>query len=395
MSDSGPPGPEPFDEIPFLGELMRMMQGQGNPSHDAPRQIAHSIANDGRAESNVDPADRMSVEQLVRVAELQVADATSLDLEKAGPVKVDVVNRSQWADRTIHDYQPMFDALAGSLSASLDLPTDMPTDDPMAAMMQSMSQMMAPLMSSMTTGTMVGNLARRTLGGYDLPVPRPAREALLIALPNLDAFGDEWSLDRNDLRLWVCLHEVATHAAMSVPHVRDRITSLLMQHAAAFTSDPRGIESKLGDFDLSKGPEAFADIQEILGDPDTILGAVRSPEQEALQPELTALVAAVTGYVDHVMDLIGGKLIGSYSMLTEALRRRRVQADKADRFVERILGLELDSAQYERGTAFANGVIERAGEDGLSRLFSEPTNLPTPNEIDAPGLWLARIDLPD
>jgi len=373
---------------------MRMMQGQGNPSRDAPRQIAHSIANDGQAEPNVDPSDRMSVEQLVRVAELQVAAATGIDLDKAGPLKADVVNRSQWADRTIDDYQPMFDTLAGSLSAGLELPTDMPDDDPMAAMIQGLSQMMAPLMSSMTTGTMVGNLARRTLGGYDLPVPRPANKALLIALPNVDGFGDEWSLDRDDLRLWVCLHEVATHAVMTVPHVREHMSGLLSRHAAAFSSDPERIEGKLGNFDLSKGPEAFADMQAILGDPDTILGAVRSPEQEALQPELTALVAAVTGYVDHVMDLIGTKLIGSYPMLTEALRRRRVQADKADRFVERILGLELDRAQYERGTAFAAGVVERSGEEGLGRLFSDPENLPTPNEIDAPGLWLARLDLP-
>ena len=371
-----------------------MLQGQGNPSHDAPRQIAHSIANDGQAEPNVDPADRMAVEQLVRVAELQVSSATELDLEKAGPVTVDVVNRSQWADRTIDDYQPMFDTLAGSLSAGLELPTDIPDDDPMAAMIQGLSKMMAPLMSSMTTGTMVGNLARRTLGSYDLPVPRPPQKSLLIALPNVDDFGQEWSLDRDDLRLWVCLNEVATHAVMSVPHVREQMTGLLSRHAAAFSSDPERIENKLGDFDLSKGPEAFADMQAILGDPDTILGAVRSPEQEALQPELTSLVAAVTGYVDHVMDQIGTKLIGSYPMLTEALRRRRVQADKADRFVERILGLELDRAQYERGTAFAAGVVERSGEEGLKRLFSDPENLPTPNEIDAPGLWLARIDLP-
>ncbi|MFT5203212.1 MAG: hypothetical protein ACI9C1_002609, partial [Candidatus Aldehydirespiratoraceae bacterium] len=64
------------------------------------------------------------------------------------------------------------------------------------------------------------------------------------------------------------------------------------------------------------------------------------------------------------------------------------------RFVERILGLELDRRQYDRGTAFVGGIVERAGNDGLNRLFAEPGNLPTPNEIDAPGLWLARIDLP-
>ena len=142
------------------------------------------------------------------------------------------------------------------------------------------------------------------------------------------------------------------------------------------------------------GPEALADIQNSLSNPELVLGAVRSPAQEAIQPELTALVAAMTGYIDWVMDSIGESLIGSYGMVTEALRRRRVEADASDRFVERILGLELDAEQYDRGTAFASGVVERAGAEGLRRLFDDPAHLPTPNEVDAPGLWLARIDLP-
>ena len=38
---------------------------------------------------------------------------------------------------------------------------------------------------------------------------------------------------------------------------------------------------------------------------------------------------------------------------------------------------------------------ERAGHDGLSQMFNKAGNLPTPNELDAPGLWLARIELQD
>ena len=80
-------------------------------------------------------------------------------------------------------------------------------------------------------------------------------------------------------------------------------------------------------------------------------------------------------------------------MVTEALRRRRVTADPSDRFVERLFGLELTQAHYERGAAFVDGVVERAGADALERLWTSERELPTPAEIDAPGLWLARIDL--
>jgi uncharacterized protein (DUF2342 family) len=82
-------------------------------------------------------------------------------------------------------------------------------------------------------------------------------------------------------------------------------------------------------------------------------------------------------------------------MVTEAMRRRRVTADPSDRFVERLLGLELTQAQYDRGSAFVAGIVERAGRDALDRLWAAERELPTPAEVDAPGLWLARIDLDD
>jgi uncharacterized protein (DUF2342 family) len=58
-----------------------------------------------------------------------------------------------------------------------------------------------------------------------------------------------------------------------------------------------------------------------------------------------------------------------------------------------MLGVELDREHYERGHRFCEGVIERAGMAGLNRLLDAPERLPTPAELDAPGLWLARIDL--
>ena len=385
------PPEDPFGGMPFMAELMKLLQGQASGSGDTARQLAHTIANDGQPEPNIDPTDRIAVEQLVRVAELQVAQATDLAI---APVTVEIGNRSQWADRTIADYRPLFETLSSSMAAGMALPDDLPAGDPMAAMMGNLSKMMGPMMLGMATGTMVGHLARRALGGYDLPVPRPTDQPILINLRNVDAFGDDWSIARDDLRLWVCLHEVTHHAVLGVPHVRDRLEGLLQRHAGAFDTDPERIGRQFGGLDPMAGPEALAELQSSLTDPELVLGAVRSPEQDAIQPELTALIAAITGYVDWVMDSIGEQLIGSYGMVTEALRRRRVEADASDRFVERILGLELDAEQYDRGSRFADGVVERAGADGLRRLFTDPDTLPTPSEVDAPGLWLARIDLP-
>jgi uncharacterized protein (DUF2342 family) len=58
-----------------------------------------------------------------------------------------------------------------------------------------------------------------------------------------------------------------------------------------------------------------------------------------------------------------------------------------------LLGLELDRDHYEQGVAFCSGVVERAGVDGLNRLWEGPHMVPTAAELAAPGLWLARIEL--
>jgi putative hydrolase len=296
---------------------------------------------------------------------------------------------------SIEAYRPLVEHLAEALGTPPE-GLEEESDDPMAGMFAGMLQMLQPMVLSMTAGSMVGHLAQRSLGQYDLPIPRPVPtsgvDELLLVVPNIDAFADEWSIARDDVRLWVCVHELAHHAVLGVPHVRATLDDLLTRHASAFRNDPGALEARLGEIDLSD-PAALAGLQEVLGSPDLVLGAITSPEQESLRPQMEALVSVVVGVVDHVLDVVGGKLIGSYPMLTEALRRRRVASGEADRFVERLFGLELGQSTYERGAAFVAGVLERAGDDGLRRLWTDPGNLPTPNEVDAPGLWLARIDL--
>jgi putative hydrolase len=202
-------------------------------------------------------------------------------------------------------------------------------------------------------------------------------------------------MDGDDLRLWVCLHQLAHHAVLGLPHVRARLDDLLSTYASSFESDPDALGGKLAELEVDPtGGDPMARFQELMGDPEVVLGAVRSARQQELLPHLEALVCVIEGYVDHIMDEVGTGLVGTYDQITEALRRRRVEASAQDRFVERLLGLELTQAHFDRGAAFVAGVVERAGTEGLERLWSGPKVLPTPSEVDAPGLWLARIDLP-
>lgn len=394
----------PFGSMPFVSDLLKLISTAGPIGANHSRQIARSLASGGQFEPNIEPADRIAIEQLMRVAELRVADATGLPVAHGTTLRVETVTRSGWADRTIDDYSELFKAFRevgvpdpgiaqGSGSSAGPGPT--PDDDPMAAMFAEIGNMLVPVLAAMATGSMVGRLAQNALGGFELPLPRPVTAPLLVLLPNVDRFGAEWSLDPSDLRLWICLHEVTHHAVLGIEHVRTRLDELLRRHAAAFDADPSRLALNLDDLELSDGPDALLKFQALLGDVDNLFESVRSPAQQALQPELDALMAAITGYVDHVMDSIGTTLIGSYNRLCEALRRRRVETDKASRLVARMLGLELDQHSYDRGAGFIDGILQRAGPEGLRRLFDHPSHLPTPAEVDAAGLWLARIDLMD
>jgi putative hydrolase len=390
VSESGPGNP--FEGVPFLGDLAKMLQSSGPVSWDAAKQFAMQVATDGGSEPNPDPIERIKFEELARIADLHVANVTGLATSTSGRiVTVLPVTRGEWARRTLDAWRPLLERLSTSLTAAGTAGQGEPGDDPLTSLLQGFSAAFGPLLFGMQAGAMVGHLATRTLGQYDLPIPRPASDELLVVGANIDAFGEEWSLPIDDLRLWICLSELTTHAVLGVPHVRRRLDELLLEYVGGFSVDPAALESRLGEVDPTD-PQA---LQQALGDPAALLGAIQSPAQQNQLPRIEALVATIVGYVDWVMDTVGTTLIGSYGMLTEALRRRRVEAGEGDRFVGHLLGLEVGQRQYDRGEAFVAGVVERAGAEALTRLWADERDLPTQNDIDAPGLWLARIDLPN
>ncbi len=397
MSDSGRPLPEPGDDgnpfagMPIFGDLMRMMGQKGPVSWDAAGQLAMSIASEGGSEANVDPVERMRYEELGRIAELHLRDLTGL--ETTFP-RVVPVNRTVWAQRALSDHRPLFDRLSRSLGRAATPEPPAPGDpaDPFGAMLGQMLQMVAPMMLGMTVGSMVGHLSLRAFGTYHLPIPRPAGGELQVVVPNVARFSDDWSLGGDDLRLWVSLSELTHHAVLSQPHVRARLDALIGEYVDGFRPDASAMEERLGRIDMETMGDPAA-LQRLFGDPEIVLGAVRSPAQDALRPRLEGLIAVIVGWVDHVMDRAAGRLLGGdEGRLAEAVRRDRVEASDADRFVERLLGLELSQATYDRGAAFIDGVVERAGETGLERLWEGENTLPTPAEVDAPGLWLARME---
>src|SRR5207302_4704933 len=296
MSDKGPSG-DPFEQLPIFGDLARLFSEQGPVSWDVARQIALLLATEGQPESNVDPILRMGFEELARVAELNVANATGLPTAPGGGVlQVRPVGRGEWAQRGLEAYKPLLERLATALSlpgAEEEVEPDSGTD-----FLGSIGKLPGPVLLGMQSGLMVGHMALRSLGQYDVPLPRPLSDELLVVPANIDTFGNEWSLPEEDLRLWILIHELVHHAVLGVPHVRARLGQLLDEYVSSFEVDPHSLEGSLGDIDLGDP----SGLQSLLGNPETLFGAIQTSTQREVLVRIEALVVPLVGYVDYVLD---------------------------------------------------------------------------------------------
>ncbi|MEP7201481.1 MAG: zinc-dependent metalloprotease [Ilumatobacteraceae bacterium] len=395
MAD-GPGSENPFENLPMFGDLARALSGQGPLNWDAARQFAGLAATGGTTEVNIDPAVRIKFGELAKIAELHVRDLTGFD----GPSPdVVPVTAGAWAQRTLEAYRPLFTELATSLGQPAAPSDDDEFDaDPMMAMMAGLSKMMAPSMMGMAVGSMVGRMATHAFGQYDLPIPRhdtplTVAPGLTVLPGNIDRFAAEWSITEDEMRMWVLAQELTGHALFSIASLREDFASLVRRYVGAFRADPEAIAEKLSSLDTDDADPMQA-MQQVLSDPAVLLGAVQSAEQRRLEPSLDAAAAAIIGYVDYMVDGVSVRVIGGDALrIAEAVRRRRVDHSAEDLYTERLLGLRLTHNQVQRGKNFVAGVVDRVGEPRLSVLLARPNALPTPAEIDAPGLWVARLDL--
>ncbi len=388
------PGEAPGDPLFGLGDmklsdLARMLQSSGPVNWEVARQVATMVALDGRPEAAIEPGAATQLEELSRAAQTYVVGETGLALSSSAPLLA--TGRQAWTELHLNSLRPVLEALAVTFGRALPAedaesapgpPTPL---DPAGGVMG----MLAPLLLGVQSGSMVGYLAQHALGRYDLPLPASDEPSLCFVVPNLDAFQDAWSLDADDLRFTVALHEVVHATERSIPWVRERMAQLAVDYVSAYEVDATVLRARLGDID----PMDPTSLESLAEHPEEVLGAMQSPRQRELLAEARVFHAVLEGYADHVLDRIGRRLIPTFGRVHEALKRHRVDRGKATRLVEQLLGLTLERGDYDQGIAFCDGVVERAGEETLQRLWQAPAMAPTRSELEAPGLWLARVDL--
>jgi putative hydrolase len=404
----------------MLGDLVRMMPTSPGLQWQLAYQLASQIASGQGVDANPDPIERIRFQELSAIAELHVAEVTGMPVSPSGgSVRLVPASRTEWAHRILDTWRPVLDRLALALgptdqtevattgpdgdvkgdagatdpfsdSGGLVGNSDIEDDTAMDELLGQWATAMFPAMTAWQVGSVAGHLAERALGPYGVPLaPAPGNE-LLVVSANIASVADDWSLVLDDLRLWLCAHEIAFHTVLSRPAVSARIADLVIDHAERVRPDADTIGQLLQGAD----PTDMASFAQLLGDPTALLPGTANAELDRVRAELDAITAAVAGYAEHVTAVIAGRLIGNTTPIGEAMRRRRVSRGDGETAAASLFGLSLDQAQIDRGARFVAGVLERSGELQLAKMWTDAASLPTPAEVDAPGLWLARLDLP-
>ena len=407
MSD--PPQPlGPFGGFD-LTQMLRFLQSDGPVHWEVARQVARWVALEGENEPTVAAEDRARLNEVASAAEQRVLAETG---ESPPTRPVTLLGRAEWADQALETLRPVLEKLAVSLQGELpDLTAgagDDPGDNPMAGNpfaglfgmppgggemganpLAGMFGALGPLLLGVQCGFMVGQLAQGLLSEHDLllPIADPPRPALIV--PNLEAFHSAWSIPPDDLRFYLALGEAVRSRIANRPWVRERLVRLATDYVSSFRVDTSALEAQLGSIDISD-PSSF---EGAMLDPDALLGAMQSPEQMAVLERFQLTTAVLESYADHAVEGLAEPMIKSLSTIREAMRRHRVERSEADRFIQRLLGLDPSRRFHDQATAFCRGVEERAGRPALDRLLESESMLPTPAELEAPGLWLARIEL--
>ena len=408
-----------WGDAPLFRELQRVLSASAGPVNwELARQVGIATASFGEDDPTPTDDDRREMADAVRLAELSVSDLTALPMP-SDLAQVRVIRRAEWVEANIRSLDDVIGPVASKLAASLEsfggegmggmgapgaLPgvgfgpsgppsigsgSDLEGPDMTGGGQAMFGQLMgtlAPLLMGAQVGTVLGGLAQRAMGQYDLALPRKD-PALLFVAANIARFESDWSLPRREVRTYIALHEVAHRFEFAQAWVRPHVLELLNDLVRHAEVDVAGLQQRLESLDPTD-PDAMREA--MAGAGNLFDPAQSDPEQRLRVARLQAFMAAAEGYGDHVTKTIGHRLLPSFDRIEEALIRHR-EGRGSEGALEQLLGLEVTMEQYRTGEDFCSTVVRDADEATLSRMWGSADSLPSMPELEEPTLWLSRI----
>ncbi len=328
------------------------------------RRLAPSGPGSSREEAITAVAD---LRALARYAVDPVRERTGLDAGEA-PEAV-VVDRGTWIDSNIDGFRLVLAPLLERMA----------TENP------SVVTAVGSRVTALQMGGVLGYLSGKVLGQFEaFTTARQGR--LLLVAPNIVTAERSLDVEPRDFRLWVCLHE-ETHRVQfgGVPWLGGHLVAEIHDYLAL--ADPSAMQS-MKRFAAGLG----AVLSAVRGDSDaSLVDAVQTDEQRVVFDRITALMSLLEGHADHVMDDVGPEIVPTVEAIRAKFDQRRGEPGAVDGLARRLLGLDAKMRQYSEGRSFVSGAVDLVGRDGFNRVWTDPTTLPTRDEVLDPAAWCRRV----
>ena len=330
-------------------------------------------------------AELRATESAYAEAMARVAPALSEHLETELPGVVDrvaVVDRAGWVQANTKAFAGLIGKLEGQLLDQI-LPEG-------SGLTKASMALANRWVTTRQLGLLLGFMGQRVLGQYDLALLTAEAEPgrLLFVEENIRHTARVLDVPLPAFRTWIALHET-THAFEFEAHpwLRPYLADRLERQLGLFSDDA----SSLGrDAVRALGAALRGEGRR---DDQHWLERLMSDEQRRLFRETQAVMALLEGFGDHVMDEVGKSLVPGVERISARFHGRRVQRTPFERAMLRITGMDLKMEQYRKGETFVAEIERLAGAVALRRLWDGPETLPTPEEIDRPARWVARMGL--
>ncbi|MDQ3940980.1 MAG: zinc-dependent metalloprotease, partial [Actinomycetota bacterium] len=356
---------DPYD-IPLFRELQKILASSEGPINlEIARQVANALNQDAPTGGD-DTAATRALRESVHAAEVLVSGYTRLALDE--PARSEVIDRRAWVTRTLGGWNWLLVQLAQRFS---DLVTGFATGrgdevNPMGAVMGQI----APLLLGMQAGTLVGQVARESLGRYDPPIPRDDDGHLFFVGTNMDRVASEYGFEVDTFRRWLALHDVSRHAVMSAnPWVGRYRRSLFTELVQSLEIDASDLERRLEELQ-TRGAEA---LQEGMGGGE-MLPIVPTDRHTRARDRLRAFISVLDGYAHHASVAVADTFVGETPRIEEGMRRRAATPSEGAALLEATLGLTFDPTLEQSGATFCAAIVELHGIDSLNRVWEAPDN---------------------
>jgi coenzyme F420 biosynthesis associated uncharacterized protein len=301
-----------------------------------------------------------------RAAELAALETR---LEWRGAPDVAVVTRTEWTKANLAGF--------GRLLA--------PAEERLAG--AGLGRRITSRVVGVEVGALVGILARRVLGQYELVLPSGKGgngDTVLFVGANVLEMERRNEFRPDEFRFWVALHE-CTHRLQftGVPWLRGYFLGLVEELVEVSIPEPGRVQRIRDDMRIA------AREGRPLIDERGLMGLLATPEQRDLIDRVQALMSLLEGHGHVVMDRIGARVLVTQDRMSRVLKMRR-QDPRMAAFL-RLTGLEMKMKQYEQGERFILAVERQAGFEALDAAWRGPDHLPTLGEIRNPERWLVRV----